>query len=324
MPKITTALLGLGTVGEGVYQVIEKHQEKLKQLLGAEVEIAGILIRDPNKKRDVRDDVLITTDFDDILNISNLQLIFESIVGVEPAFTYLQKALNQGIHVITANKAMFARHGATLQKIAEEKGLYVGYEATVAAGVPLIRTIKDQLQINEINRIQAIVNGTSNFILTEMREKQLPFEEALKIAQDLGYAEADPTNDVEGFDAFYKLMILSQLAYGKQPDWDSVERVGIASLTEEDIRNAEGRYKHIAEIIKDGDNLKASVRPVLTGPDHPLYSVEGVDNAILLETSLAGTITIQGPGAGKNPTASAMVEDFVHIFQQVQRSTVLV
>ncbi len=172
-------------------------------------------------------------------------------------------------------------------------------EATVAAGVPVIRTIQQQLQLNKIGRVQALLNGTSNFILTEMRKKQLPFAKVLKTAQSLGFAEADPTNDVEGIDAFYKIMILSQLIYGEQPEWNTVELKGIASVSEDKIYHSDGRYKHIAELEKVGDRIQATVRPIIVDEQHPLYSVEGVDNAVVLETSLAGAIMIQGPGAGE-------------------------
>lgn len=315
MPIIKAALLGLGTVGEGVYEVIQTSQEQLKKLLGAEVQVVGILIQDPEKERQVAKNVLVTTDFEEILAIPGLNVIFESIVGDDPTVSYLNRAIEQGCHIITANKAMFAKHGVALQQKALEHDVEIAFEATVAAGVPIIRTIKQQLQINKIERIQGILNGTSNFILTEMRKNQLPFSDVLKQAQELGYAEADPTNDVEGYDAFYKLMILSQLAFGIQPNWDEVELLGVASIPNEQIYTANGRYKHIAEIQKVGNEIKASVKPVLTDESHPLFNVEGVDNAIVLETNLAGTITIQGPGAGSKPTASAMIEDFIHIFQ---------
>ncbi|MCJ7840188.1 homoserine dehydrogenase [Lederbergia sp. NSJ-179] len=314
MPKIKAALLGLGTVGAGVYEVIQRYQDQLKELVGAEVSIVAILIQDKDKERVIADDILLTNNIREILAIPNLDVIFESIVGAEPAFTYLEDAINQGCHIITANKEMFAKHGNILLQKAKEQDVQIGFEATVAAGVPIIRTIQQQLQFNKIEKIQALLNGTSNFILTEMREKQLPFAEVLETAQSLGFAEADPTNDVEGIDAFYKLMILSQLVYGRQPQWESVEIKGIASIP--DIHHATGRYKHIAELKKEGEQIQAFVQPVLTDKTHPLYHVEGVNNAVVLHTSLAGTITIQGPGAGSKPTASGMIEDFVHIFQK--------
>lgn len=326
MAVIKAALLGFGTVGEGVYEAIATHQKKLQEILGAEVQIAGVLIQEQEKKRKIAKDVLVTTDFDEILNIPDLQVVFEAIVGEDPSFQYLSKAIEHKCDIITANKVMFARHGEKLLAKARVHDVKIGYEATVAGGVPIIRTIGQQLQVNNIERIEAILNGTSNFILTEMRKKHLSFEEALKIAQEHGYAEADPTNDVEGFDAFYKLMILSSLAFGNQPDWDDVGIEGIAHITSEDIEAAQQnnrRYKHIAQIKKEGEHVYASVRPILTDEGHPLYNVEGVDNAIVIEASLVGTVAVQGPGAGSNPTASAMIEDFAHIFQSKKNALVM-
>ncbi|MBO0992192.1 homoserine dehydrogenase [Bacillus sp. SD088] len=315
MRIIKAALLGLGTVGAGVYEVICNQQEKLKELIGAEVQVVAVLIQDEKKEREVAEDVMVTNNIEEILSIPGLDVLFESIVGAEPAHHYLDEAIKHGCHIITANKEMFAKHGEGLLEKARENNVQIGYEATVAAGVPVIRTIQQQLQLNKIERVQALLNGTSNFILTEMRKKQLPFAEVLKTAQSLGFAEADPTNDVEGIDAFYKIMILSQLIYGKQPPWKTVELQGIASLSQDKISNSNGRFKHIAELEKVGDRIQASVRPVEIDSRHPLYSVEGVDNAVVLETSLAGKIMIQGPGAGSKPTASAMLEDFISIFQ---------
>ncbi|KHD86441.1 homoserine dehydrogenase [Bacillus ginsengihumi] len=318
MTKIKAALLGFGTVGQGVYEAIKSHQEKLQERLVAEVEIVAVLIKEPYKKREIDPSVLITTNFEDILNIPDLDVVFEAIVGETPSFTYLSKAIEKGCHVITANKVMFAKYGKLLLEKGRKKNVYVGYEATTAGGVPIIRTISQQLQVNDIQRVQAVLNGTSNFILTEMREKGLSFQKALESAQLHGYAEADPANDIEGKDAFFKLMILSDLVFGAQPDWDAVEVEGIQHITVEDIQAAKTqhlRYKHIADIYRYGRTLKASVKPVLVAPDHALYSIEGVENAVTIYASLVDKITISGPGAGKFPTASAMIEDFVSGYQ---------
>ena len=246
-------------------------------------------------------------------------MVFEATIGEEPSYSYLQQAIEHGCQIITANKVMFAKFGAKLLKKASEYGVHIGYEATVAGGVPIIRTIGEQLQVNRIKRIQAILNGTSNFILTEMRKEKAAFKTVLRNAQELGYAENDPTNDIGGFDAFYKLMILCNLAFGKQPNWDDVEIQGISAISSEQIQAAEekhARYKQVAEVVNEGGKIKASVRPILTDANHPLYNVEGVDNAIVIQSSLAGTVTVQGPGAGSEPTASAMIEDLAHIFQK--------
>ncbi|GER65983.1 hypothetical protein BpJC7_01060 [Weizmannia acidilactici] len=320
MGTIKAALLGFGTVGQGVYEAVRSHRQQLKARLGAEVEIVAVLIKNPYKKRDVGRSVLVTTDFEEILAIPGLEVVFEAIVGEEPGFSYCMKAIEKGCHVITANKVMFAKYGEILLEHAKAHGVYVGYEATTAGGVPVIRTIAHQLQVNDIQRVQAILNGTSNFILTEMREKHLPFEEALAIAQQHGYAEADPGNDIEGKDAFCKLMILSRLVFGGQPDWKEVEVEGINALTLADVEKAEKkglRYKHIADVYRYGDTLKASVKPVLVPPEHALYAIEGVNNAVTIYGSLIGKITLAGPGAGKFPTASAMIEDLAGGYRRI-------
>jgi homoserine dehydrogenase len=318
MAPIKAALLGFGTVGQGVYEALKTHREQLKSVLGEEVIIEAILVKDGAKKRDVDEHILVTTDFDEVLNIPDLQIVFEAIVGEEPGFTYLSKAIEKGCRVITANKVMFARHGKTLLEKAEAAGVSVGYEATTAGGTPIIRSISQLLQVNDILSVEAILNGTSNYILTNMREKGSAFEDVLETAQDLGYAEADPVNDVEGFDAFYKLMILSELSFGSSPNWDEVERKGITEVSSEQIEVFTRwgyKVKHLARIKSDHGQYKASVKPVLVDTEHPLYGVEDVQNAIMVETSLAGKVTIQGAGAGKLPTASAMVEDLTYVLQ---------
>jgi homoserine dehydrogenase len=318
MAPIKAALLGFGTVGQGVYEALKTHREQLKSVLGEEVIIEAILVKDGAKKRDVDEHILVTTDFDEVLNIPDLQIVFEAIVGEEPGFTYLSKAIEKGCRVITANKVMFARHGKTLLEKAEAAGVSVGYEATTAGGTPIIRSISQLLQVNDILSVEAILNGTSNFILTNMREKGSAFEDVLKTAQDLGYAEADPVNDVEGFDAFYKLMILSELSFGSSPNWDEVERKGITEVSSEQIEVFTRwgyKVKHLARIRSNHGQFTASVKPVLVDTEHPLYGVEDVQNAIMVETSLAGKVTVQGAGAGKLPTASAMVEDLTYVLQ---------
>jgi homoserine dehydrogenase len=318
MAAIKAALLGFGTVGQGVYEALKTHKEHLKAVLGEEVVIEGILVKDGGKKRDVDDHVLVTTDFEEILQIEGLQIVFEAIVGEEPGFTYLSRALEEGCHVITANKVMFARHGRSLLEKAEREGRCVGFEATTAGGTPIIRSISQLLQVNEIRSVEAILNGTSNYILTNMRENGLPFDVVLKRAQELGYAEANPASDVEGHDAFYKLMILSELSFGEAPDWEEVERRGITEVTSEQIEvfsNWGFKVKHLARIRCGRDRFISSVKPVLVDAAHPLYGVEDVQNAIMIETSLAGKVTVQGAGAGKLPTASAMVEDLTYVLQ---------
>ncbi len=316
METVNVALLGLGTVGTGLYETIKSHEDQLKGVIGKKVKVQAVLIKDASKERDVAGEVLITDRFEDILELGTVDVVLEATGGREPAFTYLKRSLQNGCHVITANKEMYAYHGEELEKIALEHSVSIRFEATVAGGVPIIQTLQHLVNVNRVKKIQAILNGTSNFILTTMREEGLSFAEALKQAQHLGYAEADPTNDIEGYDAFYKLMILSRVSYGVQPAWHSVDRSGISFITSEQIRLASEvglRFKHVAEIEYGPDGLKGSVKPVLVASTHPFYHIEGVDNAINIEGDIVGNITLQGPGAGKLPTASAMIEDLVQV-----------
>ncbi|MEH7083893.1 homoserine dehydrogenase [Neobacillus drentensis] len=318
MSVIKVAILGFGTVGEGVYKTIQSHAEELEGLLGKKVVVAAVLIRNKQKKRNIDNDVLITSDFNEILSLPQLDVIVEAIVDKEPPYTFLKQAIQKGCHVITANKEMFAHHGNELLMLAEKHHVSVGYEATVAGGIPVIQTLRQLLNVNRVSHVQGILNGTSNFILTEMREKKQSFASALSLAQAKGFAEADPTNDVEGYDAFYKTMILSRIAFGDEPNWEDVEREGITSISSELIEAAERlnlRFKHIASISKVGGQLKAAVKPALVGKSHPFYSIEGVENAVNVQSDIVGSITLQGPGAGMFPTASAVIEDLVFVCQ---------
>ncbi|HSI67225.1 MAG TPA: homoserine dehydrogenase [Planococcus sp. (in: firmicutes)] len=319
MSGIKVAILGFGTVGEGVYRTIESHQEELKAALGTDVEVVAVLIKDEQKKRNIRKDVLVTADFDEIMELPQIHFVFEAIVGKEPGFSYLKKAIHKGSHIITSNKEMFASHGAELQKLAVENGVGVGFEATVAGGVPVIQTLKQLLKVNRVSSIQGILNGTSNFILTQMREKKLSFEDALHRAQQNGFAEADPSNDIYGCDAYFKLMILSGLAFGKQPALETMDVEGITNVTSELIEIAEDlelRFKHIASVELTEQGLQSSVQPILVSQTHPFYHVEGVDNAVHIQTDLLGGLTLQGPGAGELPTSSAMIEDLVQVWHK--------
>jgi homoserine dehydrogenase len=316
MGVIKVAILGFGTVGEGVYRTIQTHAEELTAAIGKRVEVAAILIKNKQKKRNINEKVLVTTDFNDIINLPQIDVVVEAIVGKEQPFIYVKEAIKKGCNVITANKEMFAHHGVELFELAQRFGVSLGFEATVGGGIPIIQTLRQLLKINRVHQIQGIVNGTSNFILTEMREKKQSFAAALLEAQKNGFAEADPTNDVEGFDAFFKTIVLSKIAFGEDPNWSNIELQGITSITSELIEEAENlglRFKHIANLYKHGDEIKGSVKPALVSKSHAFYHVEGVENAFNIHTDLLGRITLQGPGAGMFPTASAVIEDLVYV-----------
>lgn len=317
MATIKAAILGFGTVGQGIFHVLNEKREELRDKLGLELEVAKILVRDPSKERVPGTAHLLTDSIDDVLSVKGLQVVFEAIVNEEPSFTYLKKAVENKCHVITANKVMFAKRGLELQELAKQNGVFVGYEATTAGGVPVIKTMKNILLVNEVSSIQGILNGTTNFILTKMRSEGLSFDDALREAQALGYAEADAYNDISGQDAFKKLMILSSLAFGEQPNWADVEVIGIDCITSNQVADAteQGlRYRHVAEVEKHPDGtIYAKVAPMLVDKEHPLYPIDDVFNAVTMETNYIGTLTLIGPGAGMYPTASVMVEDYAEI-----------
>ncbi len=319
MKSIKVALLGLGTVGKGIYETIYTHQQKLEEATGLPVEIVGVLVKDADKPRVIARNITVTTRVEELLELQEVDVVFEAIVGIEPANTYIKRFIEKGCHVVSANKELLAHKGKDLLEIAQIHNRFLTFEAAVAGGVPLLRTIIQLLQVNGIVKIEAILNGTSNYILSKMRKEKANFEDVLKEAQELGYAEADPSNDILGTDAFYKLMILSNLIYQHQPKWKDVERLGIDTVSTNDLSLGEKlglRLKLMASLKKDNEVIIAEVRPVFVGNEHPLYNVEGVDNGIVITTDLVGTILLQGPGAGAKATASAMIEDFVYIRQQ--------
>ncbi|WP_256558207.1 homoserine dehydrogenase [Halobacillus sp. A1] len=314
---IKAALLGFGTVGQGVYEILEEKQQDLQLLLGRPVEVVGILVNDMNKSRPVRTDTLVTDRFEQILE-QQPDVIFEATIGQEPGYSYIKQALNEKIHVVTANKVMFAAHGEDILEVADYHDAGIGYEATTAAGTPIIGTLSHLLQINKITKVEAILNGTSNYILTAMQQDGKSFSEALQEAKDKGYAEADPANDIDGHDAFYKLMILSQLLHKKQPVWSDVPLKGISQISPEDLTEAAQKgekIRHVAALELINGELSAQVKPVSLPASHGLHSIDGVDNAITVSGDLVGSVTLRGPGAGKRTTASAMVEDSVRILQ---------
>lgn len=318
MKTIQVALLGLGTVGKGVYHHLTTNRKRIEKEFGISIEIAAIIVKNPEKHQAFGQKGGISNDFQTVLDNPAIDVVIEAIIGREPAFTFLTKSIQAKKHIITANKEMFAFHGKELLQLAKAFKVQVGFEATTAGGIPIIHTIKRLFQYNQVTKLTAILNGTSNYILTEMRTNHLSFEEALQQAHHLGYAEADPTNDIEGYDSFYKLMILSLLLYQQQPNWEDVKRKGISTITRKDITKHlvnQERIKLIAVLEKYDDEIAARVEPFAIPESHPLYGVEGVENAIILEGSIVGEIMLSGPGAGSSPTASAILEDLSFILQ---------
>lgn len=312
------AVLGFGTVGSGVYEVIEKNHETIAKRAGDQIDIKYVL--------DLRDfpghpvSEILTHDFQDIINDPEVQIIVEVMGGVEPAYTFVKEALLKGKSVCTSNKELVAKHGAELLEIAKQKKINFLFEASVGGGIPIIRPLNQSLTVDEIEEITGILNGTTNYILTKMQEEGLDFATVLAQAQELGYAERKPDADVEGYDACRKIAILTSLAYGMQVDFEEIYTEGITKITAEDIEYAKelnAKIKLFGTSKKVGSQVYAMVTPKLIHDRHPLYNVNGVFNGILVKGNMLGDIMFYGSGAGKLPTASAVVSDVVDATKHV-------
>lgn len=316
------AVMGYGTVGSGVVEVIETHEKSIKNRTAGEMlEVSHILdLRDfPN---DPHAD-LFTKDFNDILNDPETKVVAETMGGVNPAFDFTMKLLEAGKSVVTSNKELVAQKGLELLEAAEKHGVNYLFEASVGGGIPIIRPMAQCLAANNIEGVAGILNGTTNFILTKMIEDGMTFEDALKLAQDNGYAEKDPTADIEGFDACRKVCILASLAFGKHVYPNQVRAEGITKITLEDVEyisSAHGVIKLLGQIKKiDDDKITAFVSPAVVFNGSQLASVNGVFNAILVRGDAVGDVCFYGAGAGKLPTASAVVADMVDCAVHVNR-----
>jgi homoserine dehydrogenase len=317
MKPIKVGLLGLGTVGRGTYGVLKRNQEEITRRAGRGIEIAAIAVRDVKKAREtVGPELPISSDPDDVVRHPDIDIVVELIGGYEPARSLVLDAIHRGKHVVTANKAMLAKHGNEIFEAARAKGVMVAFEAAVAGGIPIIKALREGLTANRIEWIAGIINGTSNFILSEMRSKGLPFDVVLKEAQRLGYAEADPTFDVEGIDAAHKLALLSSIAFGVPIDVDAAYTEGISRLAALDIRYAEQlgyRIKLLGITKRTPQGIELRVHPTLVPMQRLLASVEGAMNAVLVKGDAVGTTLYYGPGAGSEPTASAVIADLVDV-----------
>lgn len=309
---IGVAVLGFGTVGSGVYEVLKVNADSIARKAGEELKVLSVL--------DLRDfpgnevEKVLTHDYEDILNNDDIKIVAEVMGGVEPAFTFSKKALMKGKSVVTSNKAVVAAKGPELMKIAKENNANYLFEASCGGGIPIIRPLCVSLTADKINSVKGILNGTTNFILTKMTEEGSSFEDALKTAQKLGYAEADPTADVEGHDACRKIAILSSLAFGKTVDFEEIYTEGITKVTDKDIKYAK-KINSVIKLIGSsnnlGDGISAKVAPFIISDRHPLASVNNAFNAIFVNGNMSGDTMYYGSGAGKLPTASAVVADII-------------
>ncbi|MDV4149490.1 homoserine dehydrogenase [Clostridium sp. AL.422] len=319
MKKIKIALLGLGNVGRGVWIILNSNKEEIMKRSGYEVEVAKILVRDLGKARGI--DVprgILTTDFNDIIEDESIKIVIEVMGGIEPAREYMLAAMARKKHIVTANKMLLATGGDELFEKADKEGVMFNYEASVAGGIPIINGINESLTANKVERLYGIVNGTTNYILSKMDYDNLSFNEALKEAQEKGYAEADPTSDIEGYDSQYKLAILSSLAFGTKIKIDDVFREGISAIEDIDIKYAK-EFKKVIKllaIVKDNDGLlELRVHPTMIPQNHPLANVNDSFNAVLIRGNAVGDLMFYGKGAGDLPTGSAVVSDIVSILR---------
>ena len=316
MNKLKIGLIGLGTVGCGVYKTIQNIDN---------VEIVKIAVKNINKPRSVEVPREMLTDNPyDVVNDPSIDVVVELIGGVEPAYDYISTAIKNGKHIVTANKELLAKRGEELFILSEEYNRVVLYEAAIAGGIPIIMPIKTILAGNKINRIQAILNGTTNYILTKMDVDGASYEDVLKEAQELGYAETDPTGDVEGFDAAYKITTLSTIAFKKRIKIENVYREGITKIRKEDMAKANEfgyKIKLIATAtIDENDNADVRVHPMLVSKDSMLAHIDYVTNAVAISGHPIGNIVLSGPGAGEFPTASSVVGDILAIAAEFGRT----
>ncbi|MBM7704603.1 homoserine dehydrogenase [Metabacillus iocasae] len=320
--SIKIGLLGLGTVGSGVVKIIENHQDKLMHQVGCPVEVQKVLVKDLSKARgvDIPSEKL-TTNVEDILHNPDVDVVIEVMGGIEHTRDYILTALRNKKHVVTANKDLMALYGSELLTVASESGCDLFYEASVAGGIPILRSLVEGLASDRITKMMGIVNGTTNFILTKMMNEGSAYEEVLKEAQDLGYAESDPTADVEGLDAARKMAILSTLGFSMKIDLDDVRVQGITNVTEEDLQYSKQlgyTMKLIGYAHRDGENVEVSVEPTLLANAHPLASVNDEYNAVYVYGEAVGETMFYGPGAGSLPTATAVVSDLVGVMKNMR------
>lgn len=322
MKPIKVGLLGLGTVGTGVVRIVEGHQEDLQSQIGSQITISKILVKDRAKSRNIAvDSSKLTEDPWEIVRDPEIDVIVEVMGGIAHSRDMILEALERGKHVVTANKDLMALHGPEILAKAREKGCDVLYEASVAGGIPIIRTLIEGFSSDRITKIMGIVNGTTNYILTKMSQEGAAYADVLKEAQALGYAESDPTSDVEGLDAARKMTILATLGFRANVALEDVSAKGISSVSQEDIMYAnrlgyELKLLGIAE--RQDDTISVSVQPTMVKKSHPIASVNGVFNAVYVHGEAVGETMFYGPGAGEMPTATSVVADLVAVVKNMK------
>ena len=319
--KIKVALLGVGTVGTGVFILIQRRADVMVRTIGAEMEVSKILVHNLNKQREGIDASLLTDNWQEIINDPEIQIVVEVMGGIEPARTMILEALHAGKHVVTANKDLLAAYGKELLDAVEEKHCDLLFEAAVAGGIPIIRPLKQCLAGNEIDEVIGIVNGTTNYILTKMFEENMSFEEALAKATELGYAEADPTADVEGLDAGRKVAIMASIAFHSRVVFDDVYTEGITKITADDIAYAK-EFDSVIKLLGVAHNteggIEVGVYPMLLNKEHPLASVRDSFIAVFVHGDAVDDAMFYGRGAGELPTASAVMGDIIDVARNIE------
>lgn len=321
---IKIALLGFGTVAKGIPYLLKENQHKLLSLEGEDIVIDKVLVRDnESRQRFINQGFTynFVTEINTILQDPQIDIVVELMGGIEPAKTYLSQALGFGKHIVTANKDLIALHGKELMDLADARGLALFYEGAVAGGIPILRILSHSFASDKMTRLLGILNGTSNFMLTKMFEEGWSYEQALKKAQELGYAESDPTNDVEGIDTAYKATILSQFGFGMPIDFDDVNYKGISSIRSEDVEVAQEMgfaIKLVADLRETPTGISVDVSPTLISQEHPLAAVNHVMNAVFIESIGIGQSLFYGPGAGQNPTATSVLADIIDISRSIR------
>jgi len=333
---INVGIIGFGTVGTGTVRILLENKDVLKERLGFEINLRKIAVRDIVRDRGIKvPEGVLTTDVDAVLNDPHIDIVVEVIGGIRPAKDFILKAINNGKHVVTANKALLATDGNEIFTAAQEAGIEIGFEASVAGGIPIIKVIREGLVANRIKAVYGIINGTSNYILTKMTDENVEFSVALKEAQDLGYAEADPTLDIEGIDSAHKLAILAYLSYGIPILYKNIYTEGISKISSQDIDFAsELGYKvKLLAIAKatppfppyqGGENggveVELRVHPTMIPKDYLISKVDGPFNAVYVEGDATGSTLYYGRGAGAMPTGSAVVSDIVDIARDIKKN----
>ena len=317
---VKAALLGAGTVGSGVYELVKERQKDFPYICGTQIEIAKILVRDASKEREGIPSDLLTDSWEEIIADDSISIIIEVMGGIEPAKSYLLEAMKAGKQVVTANKDLIAEHGHELLDTAEQYGCDFKFEAAVAGCVPIIQILKQSMSSENITEIMSIVNGTTNYILTRMTQSGLSYDEALKEATDLGYAEADPTADVDGLDAGRKIAIMASIAFHSRVTFSDVYIEGIRNITAKDIFYAK-EFNSVIKLVgiarKDEDGIEVKVLPILIPQDHPLATVNDSFNAVFVHGTASDDTMYYGRGAGKRPTASAVTGDLCTVARHI-------